>query len=302
MRSPRFSKIKTKKKNTYFHDAYWNLIIGSFGIILTAILTFISNKSTEKHIIYEPSELRSSAVQNAGVALLVASLPLLLDICMNIYYCPTIFKHGNGIIVGRLFYALGTFLLGLEITLQIDVFHIFPSFELSIFWFVLDGYRIITVSSMMFFIAITDLSQETVLQTIIFTSLMCMIACCHASKFLNLIAIFYIFRIYAVVFVVLQNIKIWKYLSSKRHQVTAYAQFLYVNLFLCAFFVGITVRFYFRIFSSNEKHRSNTWTDFYEVFPILSMYTYIINTVVLIVIPGWIDRKITIHSTKLVPE
>ena len=288
------NKAKKKRLNKAFHAAYWNLIIGSIGIISTAILTVIRSRFVTGNITYEQSELRSSVVQNAGVALLVASFPLLLDICMNIYYCPTIFKYGNGIIVGRLFYAIGTFLFSLEITLQINIF---SSYEQSA-WFMLSSYRIITLSSMMFFIAITDLTHKVIFQTIVFSALSSLVSCCYACKLELLSGIIGLFLLYGLIFFIQQNFKIWKYLSSKRHQVTAYAQFLYVNLFLFAFSTGFFVRVYFYIFSTGEGSISRT----YETFPMLSMYVYVINTIILIVIPGWINRKVALHSTKLVPE
>ena len=150
----------------------------------------------------------------------------------------------------------------------------------------------------MFFIAITDLTQKVIFQTIIFTTLSSLVGCCHACKFQLLSGIIGIFLLYGFIFFILQNFKNWKYLSSKKHQVAAYAQFLYVNLFLFYFYPGFFVRSYFCLFSLEGKSIAKA----YEMFPILSMYTYVINTVVLIVIPGWINRKITMHSTKLVPE
>ena len=146
-----------------FHVAFWNLILGGFGI---CCLLMINNSNTLHSNETVNALLTSSDAKYAGIALLVSSIPLLIDIFVTLLN-KNLFKMGDEILIGRIYYAISTFLFGLQLTLQCDIFQFFSNYETS-FWIVLWCYRIVLASSLNFFICMTDPNNKSCNHTIFF--------------------------------------------------------------------------------------------------------------------------------------
>ena len=114
----------------HFHIAYWNLIIGGIGILimccLIPVFRMYSSENNPNDVVFE-----SRAFQNAGVAFLTSSCPMLLDVCMDIFCEKHSDKH---ILFGRLFYVIAAFMVGLQCSLQNDYFRLFSSYEFNFFF------------------------------------------------------------------------------------------------------------------------------------------------------------------------
>jgi hypothetical protein len=160
-----------------FHVAYWNLIIGGIGIlcILTSIL---NNLSTES--IIEDAKLHTPVIINAGSGLLTSSFPLLLDVSVNLF-SQDLFKSSNDILFGRICLTISTFLFGLLVTLQFDIFHLFTSYQAS-FRFMFWCHRIVMTCTSMFLISITDSTGECCNQAVVISILFCIGCYLHVSN------------------------------------------------------------------------------------------------------------------------
>ena len=257
--------------------AYLNLIFGGFGILCLFICTYSSKVKNDT----VSTTFSSPAAKNAGVALLVSSLPLLLKVAVNIF----VYKKTKGILFGRAFYSFATFLFGLHLTLQYDIFQIFISYDASI-WFMFGCYRIAFVSTIMFFISITDLQNETGYSTIainIFASAAVCLQTFPSDGKLSILKTItpIIYVLFVVFFLIQRNIRNWKNSSN-------YSHWLYVNVILIPYFFVSLVRFHFFFFSSN--------VDIYTATPLTSIYMYVLVAAVLTVIPGMISNHELVQS------
>ena len=264
-----------------FHAAYWNLIFGAVSILV--LLTLNLSNSQKVILSYDNSELYSTKALISGVALLVSSLPLLLDCAVNLWN-TYIFKDYNAIRIVRVCYTVATFLFGLQLTLQYDIFHIFPSYEAS-FWFMLGSYRIVIISTIMFFISITDPTNESSYPVIAISLSACFVALFHSLKFAKLYDA-------SNFFILLYFIFSSAYVTRKFHQIwkkpTTFSHFIFVNLFFMILLSGFCMRLTF-FFYFADVYAS---TMFYA-FPFMSIYTFVAAAAVMTVIPGWVAHNET---------
>ena len=254
-----------------FPAAYWNLIIGATAILYLSVLFY-------SYPLYEDKQefllFSSTKFQNAGTVLVGLCIPLLLDVSVSLYnqkVCPI---NGSELI-GRVVYIISTCLFGLQLIFQ---YNIFPnlSYETSV-WFMFSIYRVMFVSTMMFFISMTDHLKETNYQTIILTTFGSLILCTNAgtmhtiSLVKNSLNILYI--LLTIAFLIRRNFQIWKCSKS-------YSHFLYVNVLLVfltlPFGILLVMHFYTQ--------------DMSNIAPLVSIYLYILVSAVLIVLPGWISN------------
>ena len=268
-----------------FHVAYWNLIVCGIGLFCLFIITFINSSKLER---IESSVFQSKDAQNVGIALLASSFPLILDVSVN--FCSQgLHINGNGILLGRACYAVATFLFGLQLALQYDIFPLFLSYETSIF-FILSGYRIVYTSTLLFFISVTDPIYNTVCPTIMLSTLASLITCLHAmngtNNFLN-----FVYLLLIIIFLIRMDFRNRKYQKDCKHM-------LYVNLFIFKFVFDIAIRLPLMIYQYYSSHITNTSSLYrvYETAPMASLYLYVLITAVLAVIPGWITTQDVIKS------
>ena len=268
----------------FFHAAYWNLIFGKIGLLVLFTLTLKRSSHSKESSVLENEIFQSSQVHYSGIVLLAISLPLLLDVALNLY-SQNLFKNNNGILIGRACYTVSTILFGSQLTLQYDILHIFPSYEIS-FWFLLGSYRIAFLSTIMFFISITDPTTESNYPTITVTLLGCIAVLFNTLKFgsiflVNSLTLLYI--TFFSFFLIRRNLNIWK-------QRTAYSHFLYVNLCFLFYALGYCIRL---LMYYQPSCISTTCTNkiVYEAFPLISIYTYVIMAAVITVIPGWVAHN-----------
>ena len=243
-----------------------------FGIIAIFYLLLLLYTNSFKEDKQESLLFHSTKFQNAGAALLGLSVPLLLDVVVNLYN-RRVCIVSDGVLIGRVVYTIATYLFGLQLTFQHNIFPTLSSYETSV-WFMLSSYRIIFVSTMMFFISITDPLNEISHQTIALTIFGCLVVCINAGTILAISRInealgnFYI--LLTIAFLIRRNFQIWKCSTS-------YSHFLYANILLTFFTLPFCILLMMHIYTSD-----------YNAFPLVSIYLYILVTAILIVIPRWI--------------
>jgi hypothetical protein len=207
-------------------------------------------------------------------------------------FSPNLLHNSNaGILYCRIGYAFSTFVFGLHLTLQYDLFPTLR-YEES-FWIILWCYRILTTATIMFFISITDTTTKSNNPTLGVSIMLSIVGCLHFieseqfSGFKNLIG--FLCFAWVVIFVIQQNYYIRMFPSS-------YSHFLYVNLYFIAFVFGFILRISFHYSPSNLVNKS-----FAELFPVVSIYSYVLIANILTVLPGWIAHSdVTISKNHII--
>ena len=255
-----------------FPTAYWNLIIGVVGILLLLVIT-ITNGHWLSNV---HSSSQSIVTQNLGVSLLTSSLPLLLDAGINLSRSNNSSKSQQ-LLVGRAFYAIATFLLGLNLAAQYDIFQIFSSYEES-YWFMLNSYRLAQMCSIAFFVSVTDHSGDSDFRAILISTLALMAVCFNSLNWEVVPGIknisYCLYLVSMVIYVIQENVQIWK---NKR----AHLHSLYLNIFFITFLFGFVIRIYIFIFLSTTKGAL-----FFESSLSVVIFIYIIYSTALGVIPN----------------
>ena len=119
------------------NPALLNLLFGSIGMIIICCIPIVmpslgSNKNN-KFV----EEFRSNEFQNGGTLLLFTSFPILLDVILDIF-TKNVSKFIQYERIGRACYIIPTCLIGLHYSLQSNTFHIYDTFETSVWvalWF-----------------------------------------------------------------------------------------------------------------------------------------------------------------------
>ena len=208
---------------------YCTLIFGGIGIfcLLLIILFRLRHSSSEGDSFPVFGSIQGT--NTAGVALLVSSFPILIEAFSNLYI-QRMGSINNKIVLGRACYAVATFLFGLQLTLQYDIFQIFSSYEDSV-WFMFYSYRIVLVSIFMYFISATDsMESASSAASVVITILTCAVTCFDAAD--NIELRFGIKNVLTVIYIAFTTLFLtWQSLRAWRHQ-TTYLHFLYVNLML----------------------------------------------------------------------
>jgi hypothetical protein len=268
-----------------FHVAYWNIIYGAIGIFclctLIPNLNLSSKKCDDIHL-----DLQSPEVKIAGVVLLTTSCPMILDAVLD-FFNENLFKRiGNGLI-GRNVYAFSTFIFGFHIALQYDVSHIFQTYQVS-FFFILWCYRIVVLSTTMFFISVADPTPSTAHKTQFLT----IWACCNAylvnlkydsmSEFINILwAGWFLFGLF---FFARHIYQIWK------------SQMTYSHLITMITLIGLSIRGFLNLLSYFPEYIPMSPLDFKKMNILVAIYTYVVSTILCTVIPGRITRQEAINS------
>ena len=287
------------------HVAYWNLVYGSIAIVvlfsLLPILKIYSKGTDDVKI-----ESESNEIKYAGVALLVASCTMIVDLIMDTFstaaHSSEMTRHVR---CGRTCYSLAAFMTGLQFVLKYDYFHVFSSYESS-FWFGFWCFKIVVTSTLMFFVSITSSNSATFRKTAIVT----IWGCCglllqvfdNILKYPSMTAVARLSTVLWVVFCLIlfieHNCQMWK--TRVTWSVSDYANFSYVNLVLFkVVFFGMSLLLGFFQYLSN--------TTSYVIIPhgylsnemsskILPAYIYVVITIILSIVPGRIAKYDAITS------
>ena len=105
----------------------------------------------------------SIELKYAGIAFLVSSSTMSLDLLMD-QFGEKYSENTQHVWVGRSFYAITAFMVGMQFALQYDYLHAFVYYESS-FWFAMWCQRIVLMSALMFFVSISDTNPDTKLAT-----------------------------------------------------------------------------------------------------------------------------------------
>ena len=254
-------------------NATANLTFGVIGIIIILISSRFNdsiNSSNSDNNITNP--IYSNDVRLSGMSLLVASLPLLLDVSINTFI-QNIYPNRNEL-YGRVYYAMATLIFGLHLVLQYNIF-CFPTYEISVmtlFW----CYRVVVTSTIMFFIASSDPTGKSRNQTNYLTILFTSVACFQMIKsdsigsgLANNSNTAYL--VFFLIFAIVQNHYVWK------HNLP-YGHFLYLNILPIAFLLE------YISYHICEKYATS---KVYEHFPLISVYSFVIIAAFFTAIPKY---------------
>ena len=278
-----------------FHLAYWNLIIGMIGILLLCLLIpILRTCATETGF----SVIESIELKFAGVALLVSSCTMSLDLLMDCFD-KKYSEYTQHAWVARSFYAVTTFMVGLQYALQYDYLHAFIYYESS-FWLAMWCQRIVLMSTLLFFVSISDTNPDTKLSTFRNTVIINIVGCVSTllqvfDNIMNDESMIPVARLSSLALLGLscimfsrQSYHLWK--SQSSWDPLNYAQFLYVNLFL------FQVTLLPLIFTTLIGFSSTNKTENEYIKKVLHIFTYVVVTIIFTVIPGRIARQDALTS------
>ena len=260
-----------------FHVAFWNLIFG--GISVCCLLMSHSSTDAITLSFQVDSFLMSPESKHAGVALLVSSIPLLIDICVTLVN-KNRFRTDDGILVGRIYYAIPTFLFGLQLTLQHDMFQYVPNYETNLMVLLL-CYRIVLASSLNFFVCITaDQNNNNIciqgFQTIVSTMLFCLTSSMNILKSDCVLHGIKLKEVSLVLYLLFGMLCFIQQILSH----ISFTNFLY----MCIHYLTGTFTIAILFLNSYLTKSSYIW----NYLPLISIYMSVFIAVLLVLIPGWI--------------
>ncbi len=150
-------------------SAYANLLIGGIGVLLLLLVPILCGCKTCNFQDLEGSKLAESIssvdVRISGVALFVSACPMALDLLLGMWFHFRSKSEKSKLCChGRMIITIVTLLVGIQIALGKDYFHLPVSYVVS-FLFGFSCLRIVTITSLMFCLCSVNGAIFTTTQT-----------------------------------------------------------------------------------------------------------------------------------------